>query len=111
MRPAGTGEPCLERTAPLRLRPGPASTALARSVLVDSPRASTRHTHPTLGVWERWTVPLEDEARWNHVMLPGPRWDQPCSPLRTMRQDVTFEGPEQDINHKTKGTIMTSSDA
>lgn len=47
--------------------------------------------------------------RCSHVTLPGPRQDQLSSLLRATRQDVTFERPEEYINHKTKGTIMTSS--
>lgn len=64
---------------------------------------------PTHGVWEGRLLTLKVRMRCSHVTLPGPRQGQLSSLLRATRQDVTFERPEEYINHKTKGTIMTSS--
>lgn len=92
MRPVGAAELCLERD--VLLRPGPASSALA-CVLVGAPL----HPHPPCAHTSRWEsgrdglLPLR-RGSYVTVVLPGPRWDQP-SLLRTTRQAVTFERPNQ----------------
>ncbi|CAI9158972.1 unnamed protein product [Rangifer tarandus platyrhynchus] len=94
-------------------RPPEAEVQPCRQFLGSADSAGLSNTHPrTLGVWTGWAAPLEDEEPSVIVLtLPGPRWDQPPPLLRTTRQDVTFDGPAPYIDHKTKGTVVTSGDA